>query len=323
MPVKKLKPLKLPSFSKLKPSTLVIMVYTNLKMNLQAIFDEIYVKKTSPVYTKRGNIDKKRIHATYGTIVSCYMGNNVRGLDLRKKKKKTASGYSGGTKLNYFRNTVTLEIAYNDRPNGTTILINVLIFKNCFKISGCKNVGNALEIIMILWETYLAPKSSMWELNEEFPFLEDGVTPNEEDKKIFITDIVMQNFDFRLGFDIDRSKLNRLMNQEEFRDWIQLSQFESTIHTNVNIKTYAKRPKVVRYEMLIYDKNSIRRKFTTTNPYNLKPQKKKNNTFTVFSTSETKISGRYRESIHADYDRFIKVINKYREEIREVYKGDV
>jgi hypothetical protein len=265
----------------------------------------VYIYPTEPVYTKRKrNIDKKKIVAPYGTIVSCSTVDEVRGLDLRKKKKKKTE-----SSIVYFRNTVTIEMAYKTRDDGSTILINILIFNNCMKISGCKSVRDAMEVVMVLWETYMAPAPGMWRITA--PPL---TTPR------FLFEVVMQNYDVRFGFDIDRDKLNRFMNQAYFADWIAKSQFEATIHTNVNIKTYARPPKVVRYHTLTYSGGTARHTYSRTNPYHTKVSKKKNNTFTVFSTSETKISGRHRASIRHDYKKFVHIIQTHKEEIMERYK---
>lgn len=283
------------------------MVYPNMAFDLRAIFYGVYVHSAEPVYTKRKrNIDKKKIVAPYGTIVSCSTVDEVRGLDLRKKKRKKTE-----SSIAYFRNTVTLEVAYTSRVDGSTVLINVLIFNNCMKISGCKRIRDAMEVVMILWETYMAPSPSMWAIKAA-PL----TTPR------FLFEVVMQNYDVRFGFDIDRDKLNRFMNQDRFKKWIAKSQFEATIHTNVNIKTYARQPKVIRYHTLTYDDpmGMPRHTYSYSNPYHTKLSRKKNNTFTVFSTSETKISGRHRSSIRRDYERFVRIIQSHKEEIMERYK---
>ena len=88
-----------------------------------------------------------------------------------------------------------------------------MLFKNSLKIAGCKTNEDAITAIATLWNR-LAPGS--WNIHQclERPY--------------FIFEVVMRNVGFNLGFGINRTLLNLLMNETQFSDKIALSQFEPT-----------------------------------------------------------------------------------------------
>ena len=100
---------------------------------------------------------------------------------------------------------------------------------------------------------------------------------------------------------------------------IYMSQHESTAHTNVNIKMFAKKPKGYMHDCLVIPKNKesyfVKLKH---NPY--RPQKKKKPKYTtaiVFSSSEIILSGRYEETMRKSYEFFVKVAVSNRKLIEE------
>ena len=88
----------------------------------------------------------------------------------------------------------------------------------------------------MLWQDYITKIPGAWSLKK-------GAT-----KPKFIIDVVMRNVDFKLGFPIQRKNLNMLMNEECFSEHIFMSQYESTAHTNVNIKMYSVKPIDFKYD---------------------------------------------------------------------------
>ena len=86
--VTKSKPYEPPHFENLKTSTMTVMVYPNIQMDLRLLFRKILITKVEIPYTKKQkNVDKKRLLAPDGTIVSLQLGNWMRGIDTRKKRK--------------------------------------------------------------------------------------------------------------------------------------------------------------------------------------------------------------------------------------------
>ncbi len=341
-----------PNFRDLKTSTRTIMVYTNIIFNHQSSFENIAITKIDvPLTKKKKNVDKKLLRAEYGSVISIQLGNKLRGINLRKRhswwccicqpmkethdrvgvqsKKKintvveklffeddtdiqTFKYYCESCKKYYnrkeldgiiphFLNQMTVVISIGD------IILNVMLFKNSFKIAGCKKNDDAIEATMILWEDNIRP-------------LNDFVVPKGEEPK-FLFNLVMRNVDFRLGFAIDRQKLNSLMNSSRYSDIISMSQCETTSHTNVNIKMFTKKPEGFDYDCLVIPIDTKKKAYfikMKKNTYKSKKKKKKKYiTFIVFSSSEVILSGRYEKNMEEMYKFFVAEVFKNKSAIEE------
>jgi hypothetical protein len=341
-----------PEYEDLKTSTRTVMVYCNLSFDLKKIFESVKVTHIeAPLTKKKKNVDKKRLEAPYGSIISLQRENQIRGIDLRKAKKHWCPACQvvvvkeerevkvntieerlrtiPGTdikeiqyfctkceayftlrqlkKIINFLNQITIVLSIDG------IILNIMLFKNNFKIAGCKNDDDAVEATMILWQNYICP-SKGWELRKEFI---------KEKHPRFLFSLVMRNVDFRLGFFIDRKELNRLMNDEKYSNKIFMSQHESTAHTNVNIKMYAKKPKGYMHDCLVLpkDKQSY---FIKLRHNSYRPPKKKKAKYTtaiVFSSSEIILSGRYEQNMKDSYEFFVKTAVSNRNIIEEKLKS--
>ena len=204
--------------------------------------------------------------------------------------------------------------------------INVMLFKNSLKIAGCKTNEDAFLAVSSLWGLLSA---GSWHLTcETRPF--------------FVFETVMRNVGFNLGFGINRTFLNVLMNEKQFAHKVCLSQFEPTGQTNVNIKMFSKKPDNFKYDCMVFppvvgssaihvtpcpcefldkDKENLKRPYlvkvdklffkTTLN----KPEKPM--TFIVFSSSQTILSGKYDENVKEQYQFFVETLLRYKERIRE------
>ena len=282
-----------PEFETLKTSTKTVMVYTNILFDLQQIFTLTPVTIVDiPLTKKKHKVDKKHIVAPYGAVYSISTKKDFRGIDLRNKK----DGKVVETKsIDYFLNQLTIVLSL-ERLN-----LNIMMFKDSLKIVGCKTTDDAIEAVMILWEEYIRPldKYNVFQLKQ-----------GEKDAR-FLFKVVMRNVDFKLGFYVDRQSLNKLMNSSKYSDRVLMSQYETTEHTNVNIKMFSKKPNEFKYDCLIYSvgKNSSSRfEKYPNNPYKNPRKKKKPNyiTFIVFSSSEIILSGRYDEMMQERYEFFIR-----------------
>lgn len=346
-----LKKYNIPKFEELKTSTRTVIVYFNLQLDLQKIFESIPITNiTVPLTKKKKNVDKKKIIAPYGAVISLQNKNVIRGIDLRKNKKHWCPAcqlvnVKEGREIKV--NTVVEEIHKMDNSdiqeikyfctkceayfslrqlkkitnflNQVTIVLsigkivlNIMMFKNNCKIAGCKDNNDAIEAISILWKNFVYP-SKGWTLL------------NGESEPKFVFSLVMRNVDFNLGFFIDRKELNRLMNDSKYSNIVYMSQHESTGHTNVNIKMYAKKPETFKYDCLVMkegkEPNLIKIKH---NPYkpgkNESAKKRKKPKFTtaiVFSSSEIILSGRYEENMRDSYNFFVNTTFKNKELIEE------
>ena len=323
-------------FDDLKTSTSTVMVYTNMVFDTHAIFNETRITDVEiPLTKKQKNVDKKKIVAPYGAIVSVQSKTEIRGADIRKKKKqwcticqpiKVVDGEEKKVltvteflepqentdamaiiyfcsrcqknyypwemkKINHFLNQVTFVVSVGDQP-----LLNIMMFRDNFKIAGCKDKDDAVEAILILWQDYIM-KSTSWRLKKGYK------------KPKFAFETVMRNVDFKLGFPIERPALNALMNDARYVKWVAMSQYESTGHTNVNIKMRSIRPADFTYECLVFPK---RRKPYFINitkvPFKKDKPEKKYVTFIVFSSSEIILSGRYYDNMKEMYEFFVSTI---------------
>jgi hypothetical protein len=344
-------------FEELKTSTRTIMVYTNTIFDHEKIFNEIDITPIEvPRTKKKKNVDKKNLKAPYGSIISIHKGDKFRGVNLRKNKtrycsvcqpvKENITDYLGSKKqkkintvvektvhvkgtddvkeISYYCNECLNEYNYGDLDKTPThflnqvtialslerVILNVMIFKDNFKIAGCKEDNDAVEAIMILWQEYISLIKDSFQIKEKF---------KDEKSPRFLFQLVMRNVDFRLGFPVDRQKLNELLNGEKYSDKIAMSQCEPTGNTNVNIKMIQSKPKNFEYDCLVIPQNE--------KPYFIKHKKKiyrskkkkktKHITFIVFSSSEVILSGRYEEKMKEMYQFFIEEAFKNRDIIEE------
>ena len=273
------------------------MCYTNVRFDLRKVFEAIVVTEVAiPKTKKQKNIDKKKLRAPPGAIISMHFQKHLRGVNLRKMKKYHCPRCRLMSSKD--KPVHTVGVVYRDRPvhnhdktcfadtkrpckkigfrrgsyptlewycdkckrtyepeligrkridnflNQTTFVlflkqdhyVNIMLFKNSFKIAGCKTNQDAVTAVATVWERL---QLGDWTLTCE-------------DRPYFIFEVVMRNVGFNLGFGIDRTLLNLLMNQPEFSDKVAMSQFEPTGQTNVNIKMHSSKPAGFMYDCLVY-----------------------------------------------------------------------
>jgi hypothetical protein len=347
----------LPMFEKLQTSTRTVVIYTNINFNTTALFDKLKITSIDvPLTKKQKNVDKKRISAPYGSIISVQSKIALRGLDTRKKKKiwckickpkyirdeKEIKIYTVKEKLIPQQGTDIKSIYYycsrcdkmyepramgkiSHFLNQLTIvlsigkqpLLNIMLFKDNMKIAGCKDEDDAAEALLVLWQDYIFPMRLGDAQIPRIWSLKDNETTPE-----FAFEVVMRNVDFKLGFPIEKVNLNMLMNDAEYSTYVFMSQYESTGQTNVNIKMFCEKPKDFLHDVLIIPMHNYPpyfKKSLGTPRY--KPSKKKEKkpyiTFIVFSSSEIILSGRYDECMKRAYEFFIKTVFEHRDEIEE------
>ncbi len=343
-------------FNELKTSTSTVMIYANVEFNIQNLFRKLPIYDTEIILTKKQkNIDKKKLDAPYGAIVSLQTSTYIRGLDLHKKKRhwctvcqqtkatngkeikiKTIDEYvipapelgepfdikkimyycshcccsydpAELTKINYFLNQLTIVISIGHQP-----LLNIMLFRDNLKVAGCKDKKDAVEALMILWQDCIVHRTESWKFRPSYSVPRFQFEP------------VMRNVDFELGFPINRTKVNILMNNPRYSDKVFMSHYESTGQTNVNIKMYSVKPDGFEYDWLTIPLDSSRRPyFKKTAELTYKNPKKKNKgskylTFILFSSSKTILSGRYDKNMEEMYNFMIKLLHDRREEIEEV-----
>ena len=287
----------------LSPSTQTIMVFSNISFHIDKIYEKICIVDIDTKYIEETKLKtKKRLLdiLKHGDIISCQSKSQCRGLKFKKNNIKTEK------RMSYFRNEVSIEIYINN------IILNLMVFNHCIKIAGCKYHHHSLEVIEIFWEKYLMNDNTFWNLE------------NTSDKTVnFIFYPVMINYDFNLGFDINREKLNILMNDEKYSLKVFMSQYETTGHTNVNIKMVSE-PMQSEYDCIEYSKgqNGLYDLLYLTKTKDISYYKKKKNkkdyiTFIVFSTSEVILSGKDNNTMKDAYCFFIDTIQQNKDMIKE------
>jgi len=359
---------KVTPFEDLLTSTATVMVYSNLNLRLLKIFGHIAITQIVPPLTKKKNlIDKKKLEAPYGAIISLQHDIFIRGIRMSKKKKywcptcqlvntdrdgqesqihtveeelrpikkseaKEKNLPLDTKKIHFvcsecdrefqikqlrkivpFLNQVTIVLSIGN------VIVNIMMFRDNFKLAGNKSYEDAIETVMILWENYISGIEEGWNFRP-IKNPETGITETGKDVH-FLFELVMRNVDFRLGFPIDKKKLNRLMNREEYKDRVHLSQCETTSATHVNIKMHTEKPEDFEYDVLVYEKGKNNDGYFIQMKDNRYAKKKKvgnkHITFIVFSSAEIILTGRYFKNMKEQYEFFVKTATANRNEIEE------
>lgn len=285
-------------YDELKVSTMTVVTYSNVAFDLRKIFENLPIAEVEvPLTKKKRQPDIKKLVAPTGSIISLRIGNEFRGIHTKVKPTVRQQNYS------YFLNQVTAIVSVGDKN------LNTMIFNSKMKIVGNKNAQQAMDAVLILWRKICA-------IPDSYRILEKGALPR------FVFDVVMTNVDFKLGFKIDRRKLNNLMNDTANGKLVYLSRFENTENTNVNIKMFAQKPNNFKYVCIEVQPNGrVKLIRLEKNPYiDAKAEEKKKDkytTFLVFRSSKVIESGRYAPCMKNSYDAFIDLMKTNRSLIEE------
>jgi hypothetical protein len=333
------------------------LIFDNIKIEEPVLKDVVV-----PVVTKtkkQKNINKKEISAPYGAIISIQTKNFIRGMNTRKSKKhwcticrptvetggrekkikscievlyectppregvkeikyfccKCNKTYKASElkKIGHFLNQNTLDFSIG--PNSP--LLNVMIFKENIKIAGCKNEQDAKNMIMYLWKEHLSKIEGVSKFK-----VKSKSAPCKELAPKFTFETVMKNYGFKLGFGILREPLNILMNKEEYSDKVYMSEYESTGHTNVNIKMYSVKPENFTYTCITLKDGDEGGTFAVEETKEIHGKKVKAHkdeyvTFIVFSSSEVILSGKYTENMRDLYNFFREIITQNKNYLEE------
>ena len=303
--------LKYKKFNDVPISTQTIISVSNLKFNLNLMYNYLPITEYIILKKKRGR--KKKIEVVNpnqniapGSIISIQNKTNIRGSILKESKKENKT---------YFLNSITIVMVLE---NGK--LINSKISQNGkLQITGCKNMNQCVEMIRYLFKHI---KEIEIQIGQSMFALKYG-SKSTNRNPTFIFNVVMKNIDFKVNFNINREKLNQYMNDNtEF-----CSLFESSVNTGVNIKIKSN----VSYENnldsieimpdLTVQKNVV--PFSSYTSYLDEKEKKKENkkekyhTFLVFHSGSIIQSGSGPEMGNV-YTKFVTILNKYRKEFEEI-----
>ena len=300
------KVLSFPKFSDITVSTKTFTATTNLNIDIRKLFNILPVTPYIVIPKKRGRKKKgpqlnpnKGIKP--GSIVTIKCEGKIRGVELNPKKKKA------GQKRKWFRNSITVVIIL-DKP------INFKVCRNgTFQMTGCKTHTHAESCVKYLWK-YM----------KDIPDLYTFTRGKTELEVLFIPS--MRNIDFSLGFLVDRGKLNKYMSeQDEFHCLLETS----FGYTGVNIKIpLSEDISTMEVKKLTSTKKTggWKEEWTTYKEYlslltkKERASKLKNvryNTFLVFHSGNTIMSGLTKRFMEPVYNYFISIIRKAYDQIEE------
>lgn len=133
-------------------------------------------------------------------------------------------------KINTFLNQLTVAISIGE------VIINVMIFETSMKVAGIQHASQPDRLIRILWEHIL-------KVDGGFTLHTKRSHDSQPSVPRFIFNNVMSNYSCKLGYYVDRHKLNRLINDiglskypSRFEPNSISSTFDPTSKSNVNIK---------------------------------------------------------------------------------------
>jgi len=284
------------SFSNIKISTQTIIALSNMTFDLTPIYK--YLPVTDYVVVKRKRGRKRRVEVVNpnrdvpaGSIISVQNKTNIRGITIKKQKESKT----------YFLNSLTLVVVLESGK-----LINVKITKNGkFQITGCKNDSHFMKCVEYVYKNIIESERVTGE--KLFSFKDGSTTPK------IIFNIVMKNIDFKLGFSIEREKLDTFISQ--YTNFT--SYYDGSITTGVNIKIKSGTPYDSRLKCIeLMQDNSIKSYMVDYSEYfNLlddkeqkkEQKKKKYHTFLVFCSGSVIQSGSGPE-MEIVYNDFMNIL---------------
>ena len=270
------------NFKELSISTQTVMAYINCEFEMKNITKRL----TEYIENSKNNPDHN------GKILSI-KAPSIFYTD-------TETGIGDAKKGKHFRNQITVKMLIN------TKIITIKIFRTGkFHMTGCKEKEHRTLGSVLLLQTIIDLSSNdtptyIMKLNHTQPHI--------------VLEIVMTNVDFNLGFDIDQSALDNLI--QKLNDPSFYSIYESCINTSVNIKMEYKDPPTKTFETITLLGNNNFKYGTTDICPDIKPKNTRTHTFLVFSSSKVIQSGRfYNTEMEPAYNKFIDFIYKHRNEI--------
>lgn len=291
-------------FEDIPVSTKTFIVWTNISVNIDNMFNRLPTTPYVVIPKRRGR--KKKVNMVDpnkdipdGSIVTIDLANRVRGVLLKKKKKKE------GKSTDYFRNSITVVMIVDGKK------INFKISRNGkFQMTGCKFDHQAEQCVKHLWE-HVKDDPTVYTLSDT------------HFKAVFIP--AMRNIDFNLGFTLDREKVGSYFNNNT--DYSSLHE-ASVGYTGVNIKVAVKKSILdLKLKELTYDNGEwskpnyipYQRYLDTLKPkeQQKKLEKERFNTFLVFHSGKTIMSSMCEEFARDVYYEFVTIMEKNKNELKE------
>lgn len=276
-------------FRSFNVSTKTFIVYTNLTIDIEKIFEDgvIPITDYKVIQKKRGRKKKqpdedpnKTIPS--GSVILVQYKDQYRGV---KFKKSTS----------FFRNSMSIVMKVEDK------LISFKVSqKGKFQITGCKTNEQAEICILSFWDK-IKYNPFVYKIDGS-PYIKAYFEP------------VMYNIDFSTGFQINREALDIFINTKT----PYTSLLETTIgYTGVNIKFPVTENKIRKIK-IDYCEYKPEGKILTQIPYDVfneklktKSKKKKHyNTFLVFQSGSVIMSGKTICCMEDTYYEFFEIVKR-------------
>ena len=282
-------------FKSFDVSTKTFIVYTNLSLDVEEIFNNKILPITpyTLVQKKRGR--KKNTQApnpneniTNGSVICVQYRDKIHGVKLKKTKKPSDK---------FFRNSLTVTIFIDKFVNFKTSR------SGKFQLTGCKTVEQAEQCVLHFWK-YIIEYPSAYTLKNS-NFLTAYYDP------------VMYNIDFSLNFKVNRENLDVLINTTT----PYTSLLETTFgYTGVNIKFPVKPLSTLKIYYKEYSSVHPKTQLISYEEFRkiAKPKKlPRYNTFLVFQSGKVIMSGKTSEFMEDAYCEFLDIIKKSKHIIAE------
>ena len=316
--------LEFPDFDSIKVSTKTFIVVTNMSLDIDRLFNFLPITNYILVPKRRGRKKKNEPvdpnkDILSGSIITLEYQNSIRGVDLKKKKKK--DNKKRGT---YFRNSVTVVMIMDGKK------INFKASRNGkFQMTGCKRDDHAESCVKWFWN-YIKDNHNVYKMVDNSKttpaiVLEDSDSDSDsecevkENKEVHLKAIfipAMRNIDFGLNFFVDREKLDEYFNMcTNYHSLLETS----FGYTGVNIKIPIVKPITeLKLKQLVYNNGTW--KDPVYVPYDdylamlpdkdvyKKLRKQRYNTFLVFHSGKVIMSGMEASFMKEVYYEFLNII---------------
>lgn len=315
----KAKDLVFQDFDDIKVSTKTFIVITNIILNIENLFNFLPITEYILVPKRRGRKKKNEPvdpnkDIPCGSIITLEYQNKIRGVDLKKKKKKNKDIKKRG---NYFRNSVTVVMMMENKK------INYKVSRNGkFQMTGCKEDEQSEKCVRFFWD-YIKDNKDIYTFSNEKDEEDDEKKENNNLKTIFIP--AMRNIDFSLNFLVDREKLDKYFNT--YTEYTSLLE-TSFGYTGVNIKIpILKSIEDLNLKQMRYvDNKWIKNEYVPYSDYlkmlpakdiAKKLKKQKYNTFLIFHSGKIIMSGMEASFMRDVYYEFLNIIRECHHIIEE------
>lgn len=320
-------------FSELNVTTITAMVYMNIELDLKKIFDRIKVfnvVESVPLLKKKKEPIINEIYVPYGNIFSLrwvidgkvvFKGlvtkpilleiNNLKTKEkdgnLKEKDIDRMNKINANKKSRDFGNQITCIVSIT-KPDGEINNINIMIFKNKFKIVGCKNREMTFSILKILWRKIYSINA--WSYNTSLNGISDFSQPE------FVFDFVMTNYSTNFGIRIDKAKIDELFSRPEYSYFINNCYYNPEGNADVKIKLHTTNKGIKFPSFKFIDGIFFNYEELDTNIYKINKEIKPI-TFIIFASSKAKISGKNILDMKYIYNEIVKIISENQEFVKE------